>query len=115
MADLKIAKTAVKTGIDGVSAGQTAKAGPSQFDSIRSNIADKVAADLKLPPVTKPDPQRIASIENGLKNKLERTDARSASTFFQVEMKNTRSGLESSRKRWISFRRKVLSARSGSA
>jgi hypothetical protein len=94
MADLRIVKTVVKPGAGGPSLGQTAKTGPSKFDVISSQIAQKVAADVKLPRVAPPSAQQMSSIESGLKHQMERTDARSATEFFQVGMKDTRLNLD---------------------
>ncbi len=89
MADLRIAKAAVKPGAGGPPVGQTAKAAPSKFDVISSQIAQKVAANVKLPNVAQPSAQQMSSMESGLKQQLQRTDARSATEFFRVEMKDT--------------------------
>jgi hypothetical protein len=94
MADLKIAKTAVKSGINAVSPGAAGKVRPSAFDAIRSKIAEKVAADLKLPPVAQPNAQQIASLESGLNKRLEQTNVRSPAEFFRVEMKDSQVGLD---------------------
>jgi hypothetical protein len=94
MADIKITKAAVKPALGAVSPGATAKAQPSAFDVIRSKIADKVAADLKTPPPVQPNAQQVASLESGLKTRLERTDARTATEFFRVEMKDSKAALE---------------------
>jgi hypothetical protein len=91
MADIKITKAAVKP-VAGASPG--AKAQPSAFDVIRSKIAGKVAADLQVPPPVQPNAQQVASIEGGLKTKLERTDARNAADFFRVEMKDSKVALD---------------------
>jgi hypothetical protein len=90
MADLRIVKPALKPGAGGPSLGQTAKAGPSKFDVISSQIAQKVSASVKLPSVAQPSAQQISSIDSGLKQRLQQTDARSAPEFFRVEMKDTR-------------------------
>jgi hypothetical protein len=90
MAEGKINKVAVQPGAEKPPLGQTAKQGPSKYDFISSRIAEKVAADLKLPAVTQPSPDRISAIESALKQKLEKTDARSATEFFRMEMTNTR-------------------------
>jgi CII-binding regulator of phage lambda lysogenization HflD len=92
MADLRITTAAVTPGTGGLS--QTAKVGPSKFDVIRSQITEKVAADVKLPAVAPPSSQQISSIQKELAQKLEQTNARSATEFFQGSMKNTRSGMD---------------------
>jgi hypothetical protein len=94
MADLKIAKTAIRSGIKAVSPGETGKLQPSAFDQVRSKIAERVAADLKLPALAQPNPQQAASLANSLNLQLQRTDARNASEFFRVEMKDKQASLD---------------------
>ena len=94
MADLKITKAAVKPALGAASPGISPKAQPSTFDVIRSKIAEKVAADLKIPPPVQPNAQQIASMEGRLQTRLERTDARTAADFFRVEMKDSKAAME---------------------
>jgi hypothetical protein len=93
MADLKITKAAVKPAVNALSSGLSGKAKPSAFDQIQATIAAKVAADLKLPPLAQVTPQQAASLENGLKNRIEKTDARSAAELFAPDIKNTKAAL----------------------
>ena len=94
MADLKITSRVVKPANSGVSQGQTAKTAPSAFDSIRSQLAGKVAQDVKLPPPVQPTPQQIAAIDNGLQKQLGQTSAPSAAEFFKPQMKNVAAGID---------------------
>jgi hypothetical protein len=94
MADLRISKAAIKSGVGAISPGSTGKARPSAFDSIRSKIAGQVAADLKVPPAPQVNTQQIASIEANLNKRLETSGARTPQDFFRVEMKDSRVALD---------------------
>ena len=94
MADIKIAKTALKGAIDGASTGGSAKVKPSAFDRIQSKIADKVAADLKVPPQAQPKPQQIASIESDLRKRLDQTQASSPTEFFRGDVDRSKKALD---------------------
>ena len=89
MADVGIVqagKTAVNTATEGSAA---VKAGPSKFDEIRSQLAEKVATDLKLPPAQKvSDPQK-ADLESSLRKQLSSTAPSTPRELFGPEMKNT--------------------------
>jgi hypothetical protein len=91
MADIRIAKTALKP-VGGAASG--AKAGPSAFDKIQSKIAEKVAADLKIPAAAQPKPQQIASMERDLRQRLEVTKAQSPAEFFGPEMDRSKATLD---------------------
>jgi hypothetical protein len=93
MADIRIAKTALKSAVTGASAGSTPKAGPSAFDKIQSKIAEKVAADLKVPPLAKPNPQQVAGIETDLRKRLEQTKATSPGEFFRPQIEQNQAAL----------------------
>jgi hypothetical protein len=92
MAELRITKAAATPGAAEFS--QTAKLGPSKFDFIQSQITEKVAAGMKLPPLVQLSAQQISSIENGLKQQLERTTARSATEFFRGRTSSTHVGMD---------------------
>ena len=94
MADIKIAKTAVKAAIGGVSPGASAKVGPSAFDRIQAKIAEKVAADLKVPPPAQPKPQQIASMETDLRKRLDQTKAQSQGELFRPEIDRNKTALD---------------------
>jgi hypothetical protein len=94
MADIKIAKTALKPAVSSLSSGSTAKAGPSAFDRVQAKIADKVAADLKIPPPVQPKPQQIASMETDLRNRLDRTKPQSAGELFRPEVDQSKAALD---------------------
>jgi hypothetical protein len=87
MADLRVAKVVNPAG---AAVAQLPKAAPSKFDLVRSQIAQKVAAAIKLPPMAQPSAPQVASIESGLKQQLTVTNARSAADFFQPGLQNTR-------------------------
>ena len=93
MADIKITKAVAKPAVSAVTSG-TGKAQPSAFDLIQAKISEKVAADLRLPPLAQAKPQQVAAMENGLKKNLDRSDGRPATELFQVEMKDRKATLE---------------------
>jgi hypothetical protein len=88
MADVMITKAALTPGNAGPS--QTANAGPSKFDVIKSQITQQVAADVKVPAGAPPFAQLNSSIETGLKQQLAKVDSRSAMDPLRRGMKNTR-------------------------
>jgi hypothetical protein len=90
MADLSIAKPTVKPGADRPPSGQTVKTGRSKFDAVSSQIAQRVAANVKLPGAVQPSGQQISSLDTALKQQLQQSDAHSATEFFQATMKGTR-------------------------
>jgi hypothetical protein len=73
-----------------------AKTAPSKFDSIRSELVQKVASGLKLPPaavrISAVDRKRL---ENDLRKRLSGTSSQTPKDVFRVEMKNTRLGIQS--------------------
>lgn len=94
MADLRITKAAIKSGVGAISPNSTGKARPSAFDAIRSKIAERVAADLKMPPIQQANPQQIASLESNLTKRIDGSGARTAQDLFRVEMKDSRVALD---------------------
>jgi hypothetical protein len=92
MAELRVTKAAVTP--EAAAFSQTAKAAPSKFDLIRSQITEKVAASTKLPPLMQLSAQQISAVEKGLKQQLERSTARSAAECFRGRTSSTQSGMD---------------------
>jgi hypothetical protein len=99
MVDLSIAKTGIQTAVSGQEAAQaapgTGKVQPSRFDDIRSQLAQKVAADLTLPPPAQISSQQQTLLESALRKRLTGTQPTSASQFFGVDRKNTQLKIQS--------------------
>ena len=88
MADLRITKAALNPPATGLAS--MPKAAPSKFDVIRSQIAQKVAATIKLPAAAQPSAQLISPIQSGQSRQLPPQGARPAAELFQARLKNTR-------------------------
>ena len=99
MVDLSIAKTGIQKAVSGQDAAQAGlgagKVQPSRFDDIRSQLAQKVAADLTLPPPAQISSQQQTLLESALRKRLTGTQPTSASTFFGVDRKNTQLKIQS--------------------
>jgi hypothetical protein len=65
------------------------KAGPSKFDQIRTQLAQRISADLKLPAPAKISEQQKTQLESELRKRLTVTGATNPGEFFGVQRKNT--------------------------
>jgi hypothetical protein len=65
------------------------KAGPSPFDRIRTELAQKTSEDSQLPPPAAITDEQKAQMERALRSRLTGTGATNAGDFFRVDRKNT--------------------------
>jgi hypothetical protein len=94
MADIGIAKT----GIRAARAAQTDQAAtqkthPSKFDSIRSQLAEQLGDNLKLPPTKQISDQRATNLETALRKRLTQTTATNPSHLFATDMRAARANV----------------------
>ncbi|MBV9508143.1 MAG: hypothetical protein JO323_24390 [Acidobacteriia bacterium] len=93
MADPTIVRTGVNKVASATDTSQASqgvdKTGPSKFDQIRTQLAQKVSTDLKLPPPAQISEQQKTQLESELRKRLTGTTAGNAGQFFGVQRKNT--------------------------
>ena len=95
MVNPAIAKAGMKAAVPGPDATQAVeKARPSKFDEIRTELAQKVASDLQMPPAAQISQQQKGLLENALRKRLSGTNATSAADLFGVERKNAQARVQ---------------------
>lgn len=94
MADIGIAKAGIRT----ATAAQTdppaaQKTHPSKFDNIRSQLAEQLGDNLKLPPPKQVSDQQATNLETALRKRLSQTTATNPSHLFATDMRAARANL----------------------
>src|SRR4051794_17861263 len=91
MADLNVTKTLLTARTGGLA--QTPKVGLSKFDLIRTQIARRLAADVKLSPVPPPT-QQVSLNKTELRKPLQRSGAFSPPEAFRQNMTTARTEMD---------------------
>ena len=92
MADLNVTKTLLTARTGGLA--QTPKVGPSKFDLIRTQIAQRLAADVKLSPAAPPPTQHLSLTKTELRQPLRRSGAISPPEAIRQNLTTARAEMD---------------------